>query len=181
VHGEADEGEAKHMKRQHPDNPDLFWCPKCQTYKERGEFAISRQRSSGVASVCKECMNEHTRVFYQDNLVKQRERSKAKQARHRKVIGKEGVAVEAKEQYAKHRERVIRHEVEYIKNRRKLEPEWDKEWRARYKAKLVLELRDNYLTALLNRVGIFVAPETIELKREQIILQRELKQLKGEL
>ncbi len=43
------------MKRQHPTDPNLFWCPKCKTYKTREEF---RKRSSGGLSgycvVCKQ-------------------------------------------------------------------------------------------------------------------------------
>ena len=43
------------MKRQHPDNPDLFWCPKCKTYKARGEFYKTSWGNHGVTGYCKEC------------------------------------------------------------------------------------------------------------------------------
>lgn len=48
------------MKRQHPDNPNLFWCPKCRTYKVRGEFYIAKN-SGSVASRCKSCRSEYQR------------------------------------------------------------------------------------------------------------------------
>jgi len=49
------------MKRQHPDNPNLFWCPKCGTYKEREEFYIDKSRYSEISGECKKCIIERTR------------------------------------------------------------------------------------------------------------------------
>jgi hypothetical protein len=42
-------------KRQHPDNPELFWCPRCETYKARGEFTSNNKNTLGVGGECKDC------------------------------------------------------------------------------------------------------------------------------
>lgn len=47
------------MKRQHPTEPNLFWCPKCQTYKARGEFGVRRCYRHGVAAECKKCRSNN--------------------------------------------------------------------------------------------------------------------------
>lgn len=44
------------MKRQHPTDPNLFWCPKCRTYKERHEFHKAARGIYGVKAYCKECV-----------------------------------------------------------------------------------------------------------------------------
>jgi hypothetical protein len=106
------EGKKGIMKRQHPDNPDLFWCPKCKTYKARREFGYARDRKQNIAAVCKLCNN----------------------------------------------------------NWGKTKKKYDDMARA--------ELLDSYIKKTLNQVGSIVTPETIKLKRQQIIMIRTLKQFK---
>jgi len=51
------------MKRQHPDNPNLFWCPKCQTYKARGEFHENKSLGhGGLHCPCKVCRKDESRL-----------------------------------------------------------------------------------------------------------------------
>lgn len=45
-------------KRQHPDNPVLFWCPKCKTYKTKEEFYKSKNSFNGISGWCTECISE---------------------------------------------------------------------------------------------------------------------------
>jgi hypothetical protein len=42
------------MKRQHPDNPGLFWCNRCKNYKEKSEFHKSKTYH-GIYGFCKAC------------------------------------------------------------------------------------------------------------------------------
>ena len=50
------------MKRQHPDDPDLFWCPKCETYKTREKFSINKSDLNGIANYCRSCRSKHRRT-----------------------------------------------------------------------------------------------------------------------
>lgn len=43
------------MKRQHPINPNLFWCPKCKTYKSREAFTPRYDGPTPVRGYCKKC------------------------------------------------------------------------------------------------------------------------------
>ena len=45
------------MKRQHPTDPDLFWCSKCETYKDRSEF----YRGKSVPGWCISCVRRKKR------------------------------------------------------------------------------------------------------------------------
>ena len=87
---------------------------------------------------------------------------------------------------------------EVWKNYRKLHKDKVREWkkisiervkgsetyiaqRKRAKLRKVNEIRDTYLKDNMKRDGIPITPETIELKRQQIMIHRELKQLKQEV
>lgn len=52
------------MKRQHPENPGLFWCPKCREYKQRLEFHRSKNDLNGIASPCIACRCQKTGLPY---------------------------------------------------------------------------------------------------------------------
>lgn len=76
------------MKRQHPDNPDLFWCPKCRTYKVRGEFGYARDRKQNIAAVCKLCNNNWGKT----NKEKRKETAKKYRESHKKECKERTVA-----------------------------------------------------------------------------------------
>jgi hypothetical protein len=42
------------MRRQHPDNPFLFWCNRCKNYKEKSEF-YKAKTYHGIYGFCKTC------------------------------------------------------------------------------------------------------------------------------
>jgi len=125
------------MKRQHPTDPNLFWCPKCQTYKAREEFSRNKSLFNGIAKYCKICFKIFRDINYQRHISVHQERSK--------VNGKT----------QKHKNLVI----SYMKRRRDT-------------------LSSGYIAEKLNRSRLPVSPETIELKRQQIIMKRTLKQFK---
>jgi len=58
------------MKRQHPENPDLFWCPKCETYKAKDEFHNNKNNLFQIGSWCRKCTNLDSHKRYFDNLAK---------------------------------------------------------------------------------------------------------------
>lgn len=114
------------MKRQHPTDPNLFWCPKCKTYKARGEYDSCKTTRYGIGVYCKECR------------------------------------------------RNIRNKTEYAKKRY-----WENPEQFREKARIcVASLADSYIKSCLNTLEIAITPETIELKRQQIIMKRTLKEFK---
>jgi hypothetical protein len=49
------------MKRQHPDNPDLFWCSKCKQYKAKEEFYTKRSNRNVINGYCRECVKRQVR------------------------------------------------------------------------------------------------------------------------
>ena len=136
------------MKRQHPTDPNLFWCPSCETYKAREEFSKNKNFSLGIASPCKKC-----RKRYQ-----QRYRDSGKAAESQQRYKKTHKGAESQQRY---------------KDSGKAA-----EWRQRYKKTQVAELREIYIKKLLRQKGAPITKETIELKRQQITMIRRLKQFK---
>ena len=143
------------MKRQHPTDPNLFWCPKCKTYKGKGEFGYSTRRSLNVDWLCKECRNSKSAMYYNkldSNFVNLRQRNYRK---NNPEIEKKAHVNYRKSHYKK-----------YCENKK------------RNAGKSVDNLKDRYIRGILNKLGSAITPETIELKRQQIIMKRTLKQLK---
>jgi hypothetical protein len=151
------------MKRQHPDNPDLFWCPKCGEYHPIIHFRGHQ---------CRWCKAKYDTIYREQHAKKISERQKIYSSEH-----SDEAVVRMREWREKNQSRAK--ELNYktrrswaVRNKDKLR-DLEKSYRA--------ELREFYINRMLRSTGIDVTPETIDLKREQIILQRELKQLKGEL
>ena len=44
------------MKRPHPTDPNLFWCPKCEGYKDIGEFYKNKYTYHKISGYCKKCL-----------------------------------------------------------------------------------------------------------------------------
>ena len=156
------------MKRQHPDNPDLFWCSKCKTYKARGEFYNNKSNTHGINYYCRECASERNkdRVI---NKEKYRESDKRWRESHRK---------ECAERSALWRSANKDYFRQYWKKRRAENPIAFAENHKRNDGRARRDLFDSYIKILLNSAGVPVTPETIELKRQQIIMKRTLKQFK---
>ena len=48
-------------KKQHPTDPNLFWCQMCQGYRDRNDFHSHRSGSHQVTQYCREHSNEMDR------------------------------------------------------------------------------------------------------------------------
>ena len=144
------------MKRQHPTDPNLFWCQKCQTYKAREEFVKRSDRPIGITAKCKRCHADYARDIYKKDPEKAMSKSREYCKNHPAIC-----------KLLKRR---------YIEKHRNSETFIAK--RKRAKLRQVVEIRDSYLISNMKRDGIPITPETIELKRQQVIAKRTLKQLK---
>ena len=53
------------MKRQHPTDPNLFWCPKCWGYKGKDGFYKDIHDFNGISHRCVECEKalEYARIY----------------------------------------------------------------------------------------------------------------------
>jgi hypothetical protein len=184
------------MKRQHPDNPELFWCPKCKTYKARGEFG-GKDKIDGW---CKRCRA-------------------AAENRRRKCYDRDKLKTYHKEYYEKHKEEIKKQCLSYITRRPEVKKKAYDNYRKRHADEIKERLKtyrienraailasgrrsaknaywnnpvkyrnitkeatekmcDSYITASLRKSKFDITPETIELKRQQIIMKRTLKQFK---
>ena len=142
------------MKRQHPDNPELFWCPKCQGYKARREFGERKASKDNVDWYCKPCNCRRSMDVY---LSSDKGLRNARERERRKT----------RQEY-----------LAAMKAWRKRNPEKHNAARKKIKAKSISELKDRYLTEIMRRGGLSITPETIELKRQQITMKRTLKEFK---
>lgn len=54
------------MKRQHPTDPNLFWCRKCQQYKNIGNFFGDNRKGNkyNVSYVCTSCNSKMKRGLF---------------------------------------------------------------------------------------------------------------------
>lgn len=76
------------MKRQHPTDPNLFWCPKCKTYKARVCFHVNKSLFNGVAKYCKECFKIFRDINYSRHIDDHRKRAIAngKTQKHKSLV-----------------------------------------------------------------------------------------------
>jgi hypothetical protein len=151
------------MKRQHPTDPNLFWCPKCKTYKARDEFWKRSNRPSLIQAECKDCLKK----YYQEHPDAQRARGLRYSRKHPEKI---------KKWYENHRDRMLA----IGKKRRDENPHEYDEQKKEYNDRARRELLDTYIKKTLKQnKEITVTPEMIELKRQQIIAKRTLKQFQN--
>ncbi len=125
-------------------------CTTCGEWKELEEFIKRKIIKSGLGSQCKVCRNEAMRKY----------REKDPEA-YRESWGR---------YYVKNFDKVIEKCKQYCKNN----PERNRI----YKKKSIKFLADSYLRNKLGRDGIPITPEMIQIRREQIMVHRALKQLK---
>jgi hypothetical protein len=157
------------MKRQHPDNPDLFWCPKCKTYKPLTvEHWYKRSDSiTGFRGCCKNCLDEMHKKYVKEHRV--------------------GIKLYLSRYATDHQPQIKCAQGKYLTNhpgRRKSSV--NNYAKNHYKENLArskkgrADLQDWYVRYVLKKYGIDnISPELIELKRQQIIMIRTLKQFKA--
>jgi len=90
------------LKRQHPEDPNLFWCPNCKSYKPREEFSVNSSRKSGLQSKCKECTGVSWSLYRERNIDKIR----GNNAKYRKYLREnkpESIKERKREFYKRHR------------------------------------------------------------------------------
>lgn len=168
------------MKRQHPENPDLFWCPKCQTYKARGEFYIERRDYNGISCRCKLCMRKHVKQWANSNP------QRTCQLRHDQYLKHRNKRLASnRDRYKRNKSSYLEKQSLYAKEHPEVHLLANRNYRKKNRIKLLEESRkatenlsERYIKGKLRRDKIVINPETIELKRQQIIMKRTLKQFK---
>jgi hypothetical protein len=165
-------------RRLHPESIDLFFCFGCNTYKTIDAYYKQKTSKYGISVFCKICHNFKQKIYFDNNTGQYRKVKRKAEAKRRERIGKEGMSIINKNSYYTNRENRVKSSVAYIKQRRVNDPKWNADKRRRYKKNIVVDIRDCYVRDILRLEAIPVMPETIELKREQIIMKRTLKEFK---
>ena len=155
------------MRRQHPDKPDLFWCPKCKTYKkEECFYPRSYQKNA-----CRDCIQLSRHKYKCVCAYCGAEIITFKGAKFCSKIcaddSRRGSHFNNSGQFQKG---VVPINKKYIGGNKEK------------KHIGLLELHNWYIFDLLRREGIInPSTELIELKRQQLRLYREIKQIKQEV
>jgi hypothetical protein len=151
------------MKRQHPDNPELFWCPKCEGYKERGEFYKAIRSKHGITSYCKNHVDAAANIRKKENRTAESERRKRWRTDNSQREIRTREAYYGTDYWKKYRVR-YREANRDIANERRREG--------------IANVTDKYVRVKLKQADIAVTPASINLKRQQIIMKRTLKEFK---
>ena len=122
-------------------------CRKCGQEKPLSEFVKDKKYVLGHRNTCKQCDRERFRKWFAANPEKMRE-----------ILRKWRAANPEKK-------------LEYDRKWRAANPEKNREYRRKYKE----ELTDGYLIGQLKQLNLPVTPETIDYKRIQLKLYREIK------
>ena len=170
------------MKHQHPTDPNLFWCPKCESWTTIGDFHKHKGRKDGLTENCKTCNCQHLREYH----LKNKEKIKAKRKsyfdgrKEEKRIYDKKYRTDNKEQKRKtdeawrksHMDRV--NELSRANNHR----HWDKclaKCRKSNERLIPSVIRGNIWKGLHIRNP---SEELMEVFRQRIIMKRTLKQFK---
>lgn len=199
------------MKRQHPNNPDLFWCPRCHSYKPKSEYHEYKENGL-VKSYCKLCKKEWA-IEYRKTHEQKREILKKCELCGKDfytysstvktcsiecarlvvygdkikvlcpICGKERIVFEKTRARHGYITDVCQncHNKERLKNR--IKENSDLADRIKNKQKVrqkrnILNLSNGIVAAKLRAVNCPVTPDTLELRRQQILMRRTLKQFK---
>ena len=163
------------MKKQHPTNPNLFWCPKCKTFKEKGLFKVYNSRPHKISSYCRLCGNARQQEWNRNKYKTDPAYAKHKSAYHAEWQRNKCKTDPA---YVKHKNAC---NVEWMRNKRKTDPAYAKRQNAliaKRKKHYTSKLKDYYLKQNLKKTGLPITPEMLELKRVQISMKRTLKEIK---
>ena len=141
-------------------------CRKCGQEKPLSEFAKDKTRTLGHSYICKQCKYEQSRNWRAANPEKVREWS-----RKWRAANPEKVRTKKRKWRAANPEKVR----ERSRKWREANPEKARKWCREYGRKKRENLADGYLINQLKRRNLPVTPETIDYKRIQLKLYREIK------
>ena len=137
-------------------------CRKCGQEKPLEEFAKNKECVLGHSHICKQCKAEQSRKRHAANPEKYRE-----QFRKYRAANPE----KCREQFRKYRAANPEKYRERSRKYRAANPEKTREYNRKYRE----ELSDGYLIGQLKRCNLPATPETIDYKRIQLKLYREIK------
>lgn len=170
-------------RRQHPDNPNLLWCPVCKTYKVVEDFNLNartkvqkffpgRGAGHGRQWLCRSCQNEKHRVYR-----KKHHNEKMKyQREYRKTHPGKRVSEYSEDELQKKRAISLRSRHKRIAEDPMLAEQRKAQSRRCGKIR-VGTCCDSYVVNLLKARGTKkITPELIELARQGVLAKRLLKQ-----
>lgn len=137
-------------------------CRKCGQEKPLEEFAKNKECVLGHSHICKQCKAEQSRKRHAANPEKYRE-----QFRKYRAANPE----KCREQFRKYRTANPEKYRERSRKYRAANPEKTREYNRKYRE----ELSDGYLIGQLKHCNLPATPETIDYKRIQLKLYREIK------
>lgn len=141
-------------------------CRKCGQEKPLSEFAKNKECVLGRTHTCKQCEAEKYRKWREANLEKARE-----SVRKWRESNRERGLVYARKYYAANPEKVRERHRKW----RAANPEKVREWARKSWHRMADNINDSYLKSQLKKCDLPITPETIEYKRIQLKLYREIK------
>lgn len=152
-------------------------CRKCGQEKPLSEFVKDKTRELGYSYTCKHCKREHACKYRADNHEKILERT-----RKWRVDNPEKVREYDRKYRADNHEKILEYGREHYAENSERYKKYSRKWHAanpekvreirRYKREI---LSDGYLKRQLKQRNLPVTPETIDYKRIQLKLYREIK------
>lgn len=152
-------------------------CRKCGQEKPLEEFVKDKTRELGYSYTCKHCRREHACKYRADNHEKVLERT-----RKWRVDNPEKVREYDRKYRADNHEKILEYGRKHYAENSERYNKYSRKWQAANPEK-VRETRrylreilsDGYLRRQLKRRNLPVTPETIDYKRIQLKLYREIK------
>lgn len=152
-------------------------CRKCGQEKPLEEFVKDKTRELGYSYTCKHCRREHACKYRADNHEKVLERT-----RKWRVDNPEKVREYDRKYRADNHEKILEYGRKHYAENSERYNKYSRKWQAANPEK-VRETRrylreilsDGYLRRQLKRCNLPVTPETIDYKRIQLKLYREIK------
>lgn len=152
-------------------------CRKCGQEKPLSEFVKDKTRELGYSYTCKHCRREHACKYRADNHEKVLERT-----RKWRVDNPEKVREYDRKYRADNHEKILEYGRKHYAENSERYNKYSRKWQAANPEK-VRETRrylreilsDGYLRRQLKRRNLPVTPETIDYKRIQLKLYREIK------
>ncbi|WP_410083935.1 hypothetical protein [Barnesiella intestinihominis] len=152
-------------------------CRKCGQEKPLEEFVKDKTRELGYSYTCKHCRREHACKYRADNHEKVLERT-----RKWRVDNPEKVREYDRKYRADNHEKILEYGRKHYAENSERYKKYSRKWQAanpekvretrRYKREI---LSDGYLRRQLKQRNLPVTPETIDYKRIQLKLYREIK------
>lgn len=137
-------------------------CRKCGQEKPLEEFAKNKECVLGHSHICKQCKAEQSRKWHASNFEKARENNRKWHAANPE---------KCREQFRKYYAANPEKYREQFRKYRAANPEKTREYNRKYRE----ELSDGYLIGQLKHCNLPATPETIDYKRIQLKLYREIK------